>query len=142
MNVGQHITFGDTCFALVQKYREGRRTKADTVQRLVHVVSDEKGRVSPGRHEQVSDAFIAYFKMLDDFDREMAAAAREGPPLDEDQRGAEDVPEEQDPAPAVSKHARVTMTEAKPPNDPSIVTLSHSGNKTSTSRQTLRKSVS
>ena len=106
MNVGQHITFGDTCFALVQKYREGRRTKADTVQRLVHVVSDEKGRVSPGRHEQVSDAFIAYFKMLDDFDRERAAAAREGPPLDEDQRGAEDVPEEQDPAPAVSKHAR------------------------------------
>jgi hypothetical protein len=48
-NVGQHIAFEDTCFALVQNYREGMRAKADTVQRLIHAVSDEQERISPGR---------------------------------------------------------------------------------------------
>jgi hypothetical protein len=50
-NYDGQVAFGEACFGLVQDYRGGRRTKADTVQRLVHIVSDEQARVGPDTAE-------------------------------------------------------------------------------------------
>ena len=84
-NYDRQVVFGEACFGLVQDYRGGRRTKADTVQRLVHIVSDEQAQVGPDTAEQVSNAFPAFFEMLKEFDRERTVAVREGASVDEDQ---------------------------------------------------------
>ena len=106
-NYDRQVAFGEACFSLVQDYRGGRRTKADTVQRLVHIVSDEQARVGPDTAERVSNAFPAFFEMLEDFDRERTAAVQEGASVDEDQRGTQEVRQESNPPVPVSKRTHL-----------------------------------
>lgn len=66
--------FSRSCFALVQAYHEGKRSKSDAIKWLARLVIDELERISRAGDniKEVTSVLCAYLEILNVFDKERA----------------------------------------------------------------------
>jgi hypothetical protein len=89
--------WGNDCLAIVRDYREGRKDRTEVIRELVQAVDAIRDQLQGNGGRDGNATLGAFFGMLDEVDRETAAAAQAGGRAPQDPGPGEVQQERQDP---------------------------------------------